>query len=331
MTEKILISTAALLAGFGLDMIFGDPTGFPHIVRLMGRLISMLERDLRKRFPPTSQGEKTGGVLLVFFVTAVCACLPFALLFFSYRLSVPLGFCAESFLCWQVLAAKSLKTESLKVYESLKKNDTEAARKHVSMIVGRDTAGLDRDGITRAAVETVAENASDGVTAPLLFTMLGGAALGCLYKAVNTMDSMVGYKNKKYRDFGRAAAKTDDFFNFIPSRICAVLMIAGAYFLKLDSKNAGRIWRRDRRKHASPNSAQTESVCAGALGIRLAGPASRSGEIHDKPYIGDGARDIRAEDIVNANRLMYAAAVLTLFAAILFRAVLLGVVFLAAV
>ena len=233
----------------------------------------------------------------------------------------------ESFLCWQLLAAKQLKVESMKVCNSLIKNDVACARKNLSMIVGRDTSALDSDGIARAAVETVAENASDGVTAHLLFIMLGGAALGCLYKAVNTMDSMVGYKTDKYIQFGRAAAKTDDVLNYIPSRLCALLMVVLAFFLRFDGKSAYRIWRRDKRRHSSPNSAQTEAACAGALGIRLAGPASYFDQAHDKPFIGDGARPARAEDIENANRLMYGASMLTLIIALLFR---LGVILIAA-
>jgi adenosylcobinamide-phosphate synthase len=232
----------------------------------------------------------------------------------------------ESLLCWQLLAAKSLKTESMKVYHSLCDDDIESARKNVSMIVGRDTVGLDEGGITRAAVETVAENASDGVVTPLLYIMLGGAALGCLYKAVNTMDSMVGYKSDKYLHFGRAAAKLDDALNYIPSRLCALLMIVAACLLRLDGKNAYHIWRRDKRKHASPNSAQTESVCAGALGIRLAGPASYFGKVHYKPYIGDDTRPISADDIARANKLMYAASILALIFAFLFRVTWLGVI-----
>jgi len=320
-------STVALVTGFVLDLLFGDPYGFPHIVRWMGSLIALLEKVLRRILPETASGELFGGVILVVAVTLVCAGIPFVALFVCYRFFPLLGYFVESFLCYQLLAAKSLKTESLKVYRGLCGNDIEKAGNDLSMIVGRDTMSLDTEGITRAAVETVAENASDGVAAPLFFIMLGGAALGCLYKAVNTMDSMVGYKNGKYLYFGRAAAKMDDFVNFIPSRLCALLMIGSAYLLRFDGKGAFRIWRRDRRKHTSPNSAQTEAVCAGALGIRLAGPASYSGVIHDKPYIGDDARIIQYQDIIDANRLMYAASILMLFLAVIFRAIYFGVMF----
>ena len=318
-------SLAALLTGFVLDMLFGDPYNFPHIVRWMGSLIAALEKLLRRKLPKTERGEKTGGVLLVCAVPLLCAGVPFAAVVLCYRFFPPLGFVLESFLCYQLLAAKSLKVESMKVYHSLRDGDAEGARKNLSVIVGRDTSVLDEEGITRAAVETVAENASDGVTAPLLYIMLGGTALGCLYKAVNTMDSMVGYKNARYLHFGRAAAKADDVLNYIPSRFCALLMVAAAYLLRFDGKSAYRIWRRDRRKHASPNSAQTEAVCAGALDIRLAGPISYFGKLRNKPYIGDDTRPVRANDIVDANRLMYAASVLALILVILFRVIWLGV------
>jgi adenosylcobinamide-phosphate synthase len=318
-------SAAALATGFALDAIFGDPYNFPHIVRLIGSLIAALEKFLRRTFPATERGEKAAGVLLVLAVGLICTAIPFVILFYCYRFRHPMGYVIESFLCWQLLAAKSLETESMKVFHSLKEGDMEGARRNVSMIVGRDTEVLNESGITRAAVETVAENTSDGVAAPLLYITLGGAALGCLYKAVNTMDSMVGYKNEQYLHFGRFAAKADDCLSYIPSRVCALLMIAAAYLLRFDGKNAFRIWRRDRRKHLSPNAAQTESVCAGALGVLLAGPISYFGQMRDKPTIGDDTRPIKPKDIEGANRLMVATSVLTLIISLLFRAVCLGV------
>jgi adenosylcobinamide-phosphate synthase len=318
-------TTAALPAGFILDAIFGDPYRFPHIVRFMGKLITSLEKLLRKLLPKTPRGEKLGGILLVCIVTLICTGIPLIVLYASYKHSPVLGFILESFLCYQLLAAKSLKTESMKVYYSLESGDIEEARKNISMIVGRDTAELDNAGITKAAIETVSENTSDGIVAPLMYMMLGGAVPGCLYKAVNTMDSMVGYKNDKYIHFGRAAAKTDDALNFIPSRICALLMVVAARLLKLDWKNAVRIRRRDGRKHASPNSAQTEAVCAGALGIELAGPASYHGTVIDKPYIGDRTRPVRNDDIKSANRLMYATSILALILVLSVRVIIWGV------
>ena len=207
----------------------------------------------------------------------------------------------------QALAAKGLVQESTNVYAELKKDDLPAARKAVSRIVGRDTEALTAEGVTRAAVETVAENASDGVIAPLLYMLLGGAPLALTYKAINTMDSMLGYKNEKYLYFGRAAAKLDDVANYIPSRLAALLWIMAAAFTRNDAKGAWRIWRRDRRNHASPNSAQTESACAGALGVQLAGPAYYFGEYYPKPTIGDPLRPIEPEDILRADRMMYVA------------------------
>ena len=223
-----------------------------------------------------------------------------------------LGVAVETVICYFMLAASSLKKSSMKVYSSLMRGDIEGARKDVSMIVGRDTQSLDDVGITKAAVETVAENTSDGVIAPLIYMTIGGAVFGCIYKAINTMDSMVGYKNDKYINFGKAAAKLDDAVNYIPSRISAGLMIFASKLLGLDSKNASYIHKRDAHKHASPNSAQTESVMAGALRIQLAGDAYYFGELYKKPFIGDSIKDVQYTDIMHANRLMYMTAVIAL-------------------
>jgi adenosylcobinamide-phosphate synthase len=233
-----------------------------------------------------------------------------AVLLFAYWAHPLAGFVLETLLCCQLVAVKDLKTESMAVHKRLAANDLAGARRAVSRIVGRDTEDLDSEGIIRAAVETVAENTSDGVASPLFYLTLGGAALGCLYKAVNTMDSMVGHKSERYLYFGRAAAVLDDILNFLPSRICALAMIAAAAPLRFDPSGALRIFRRDRRKHASPNSAQTEAACAGALGIRLAGPSRYGGEPEDKPYIGDDTRPVEADDIIRANRLLYGTAIL---------------------
>ena len=226
-------------------------------------------------------------------------------------------------MCWQILDVKSLRDESMAVCRKLEAGEIEGARYAVSMIVGRDTKPLSEAGITRAAVETVAENASDGVIAPLFYLAIGGPLLGWLYKAVNTMDSMVGYKNDRYLHFGRAAAKLDDLVNLIPSRLAALLLIVSAYLLRYDGKNAYRIWRRDRRNHKSPNSAQTESACAGALGLRLAGDAWYFGKLVPKPYIGDERHPIEPQDIRRVNRLMYGAAGIMGLLALVMRAVIL--------
>ena len=304
----MLMSLAACAAGLLLDLLFGDPVWLYHPVRLIGNWISWAERQLRKVCG--SHLMAAGGVLWV--MTALMAFLiPFALLALAGWLHPALRFLLETFWCFQILAARSLSSESRKVYEKLKESDLPGARRAVSMIVGRDTEKLTEEGVTKAAVETVAENTSDGVTAPLIYMMIGGAPLGFLYKAVNTMDSMLGYKNDRYLYFGRIPAKMDDIFNYIPARITGLLMTAAAFLTGLDGKNAWRIYRRDRRKHASPNAAQTESVCAGALGVQLAGDAVYFGKVYKKEFIGDALRRIEPEDILRTGRLMYAAELLT--------------------
>ncbi|PWL56884.1 adenosylcobinamide-phosphate synthase CbiB [Merdimmobilis hominis] len=315
----MLYHTAALAAGFLLDQILGDPRWMPHPVRAMGWCIQRGEALLRRAFPQTPGGERLAGAVLAlslpvgtFFLAAGAICLagwvhPLA------------GFLLEAFWCNQILAAKGLRQESGLVYDALKRGDLEGARKAVSMIVGRDTQHLDETGVTKAAVETVAENTSDGVVAPLLFAAIGGAPLGLAYKAVNTLDSMIGYKNDAYLHFGRFAARQDDLWNFLPARISGVAMVLAAYLLGFDGKNAARIFCRDRLCHKSPNSAHTEAACAGALDIQLAGDAYYFGVLHHKPTIGDPLRPVEAEDIPRAGRLMNAAAVLILTAVVLIR------------
>ena len=307
----------ALLGGFLIDLIAGDPRWLYHPVRIIGNGISFLEKRLRRIFPATCRGEHAAGMLLVILICAGSALVPLLLLYAGYRIHTLLGIALETFFCYQMLATKSLKEESMRVYQELKKGDLEKARYAVSMIVGRDTASLTAEGVTKAAVETVAENTSDGIIAPLFYMAVGGPVLMFLYKGINTMDSMVGYKNDKYLHFGRYAAKLDDAVNYIPARISAWLMIAGAYLLGMDGKNAKKIYLRDRYNHASPNSAQTEAVMAGALDIQLAGNAYYFGKLYEKPTIGDRIRDIEPEDIPRANRLLYASAALgaLLFAA----------------
>ena len=373
----------AFFAGFCLDMLFGDPYWLPHPIRLMGSLISSLERMLmgekesrkekknlheveeaadekpgrkeegreeqkteqtRKERQKTEQGteqtvkeeqkakqtikkeQKTGGqeerrskensekfkkgIILAVTVPVVSALVSALLLVVAYKLHPVCGVMIEAIMTYQILAAKCLKVESMKVYKSLKEEGLASARRAVSMIVGRDTQVLDETGVAKAAIETVAENTSDGVIAPMLYTALGGPVFGFVYKAINTMDSMVGYKNDRYLYFGRAAAKLDDAANYLPARISAFLMIGCAFIggKEFDGRRAFRIYKRDNRKHASPNSAQTEAVCAGALGIQLAGDASYFGKVVKKPYIGDPARAVEFEDIRRVNKLMYLTA-----------------------
>ena len=303
----------AFLLGFLLDLLLGDPYWLPHPVRLIGTGITKTEALLRpagkKR---TSRQELQGGRRLVVIVLLATTLLTALLLLGAYALHPCLGLLAETIMTYQILAVKCLKVESMKVYHCLKEQGLVAARGAVSMIVGRDTAQLDAEGVTKAAVETVAENTSDGIIAPMLYTAIGGPVLGFFYKAVNTMDSMIGYKNERYLYFGRGAAKLDDVMNYIPARISAYLMIAAAFCggKCYDGRRAYIIYKRDNRNHASPNSAQTESVCAGALGIQLAGDASYFGKLVHKPYIGDAVRRVEAEDIKRAGRLMYLTAFL---------------------
>ena len=265
---------------------------------------------------PVSEQEKknrrevlAGGILWILTVS-LSFLVPAVLLFAARKIHPAVRFLLETFWCYQIFAARCLVGESKKVYQKLKEDDLPGARKAVSMIVGRDTENLTAEGVTKAAVETVAENTSDGVTAPLLFLLIGGAPLGFLYKAVNTMDSMLGYKNEKYLYFGRIPAKMDDVFNYIPARLTAWFMIVAAFLTGMDGKNAWKIYLRDKRKHASPNSAQSEAVCAGALDVQLAGDAVYFGKVYKKDYIGNAIRKIEPEDILRAGKLMYMTTIL---------------------
>ena len=302
--------------GFVLDQLIGDPYAIPHPVVWIGRWISFLEKRLfgkkeehrEKTMAPGRQ--RLAGAALVLLVLLPSALIPAGLLLLFYRIHPAAGVLLEMWMTCQLLAAKSLRVESMKVYDALAGGDLAGGRKAVSMIVGRDTQSLDEAGVAKAAIETVAENASDGVIAPMLYACIGTPVLGWFYKAVNTMDSMVGYHNDRYEYFGTAAARLDDVCNYIPARISAFLMILAAFVLgrEYSGANAYRIFRRDRYNHKSPNSAQTESVCAGALGIRLAGDASYFGKVVRKPYIGDADREVEYEDIRRANTLMNTAA-----------------------
>ena len=302
----------ALTLGFGLDLLIGDPHGVIHPVVLIGKLISALEKLLRRLFPKTPKGERIAGGVLWLAVVSITAGLSWSLLKLGYWVSPWLGLALQTLMTAQILATKSLKTESMKVYTALKNGTLTCARQAVSMIVGRDVEHLDEAGVARAAVETVAENTSDGILAPLFYLAIGGPVLGFFYKAVNTMDSMLGYVEPPYRDFGYVSAKMDDVFNFLPARLSALLMLAAGTLLGMDGKNGWKIFRRDRFNHASPNSAQTESVCAGLMGLRLGGDAWYHGQLHKKKFIGDDLRPIQAEDIPAACRLLYGTAGLSL-------------------
>ncbi len=335
--------TIPLICGAALDLMLGEPKHIKHPVVIIGSLISALEKKLNTGTAPNK--KLRGGKITVLTVCTatvlVSILIPTAAFTVGYAAGAYMTragvipwiihgtlaelFCARllciaamSIMCWLMLAARSLKQESMKVYDAFERDDVEGARYSVSMIVGRDTSVLDRNGIIKAAVETVAENTSDGVTAPVFWMALLGIPGLYFYKAVNTMDSMIGYKNEKYIDFGRCAARLDDVLNYIPARVTALFMIAAAWLMPgYDGRGAWRVWRRDRRKHASPNSAQTESACAGALGLQLAGPAVYFGVTHEKPFIGDAKRDIEPSDIPAANKLMLATAFIMLAVAVM--------------
>lgn len=321
----MLESVSVVVLAFLLDCVLGDPRWMPHPVRAIGWLIERLERLARKNTPDDAEKELFWlGTTVAMTIVLVTLGVGFGVLWIADALGGRrLRFVVELILCWQCIAAKSLRAESIEVFRALIAADFERARQAVSMIVGRDTTLLSASQITCAAVETVAENTSDGVIAPFFFLMLGGAPLGLCYKAINTLDSMIGYKNERYLHFGQFAARMDDAANWIPARLSAFFMIIATFLLGLDGKGAFRIWRRDRRCHASPNSAQTESVCAGALGVRLAGDAYYGGKLHQKPTIGDALRSIQPGDIVSINRMMYTASILALFSFAAVRTIIL--------
>ena len=310
----MLFSLIALLIGFVADLFLGDPRSIPHPVILIGKLISFLDKNLRRIFPKSILGENLAGLVLWIIVCAVSFGIPWGILKLAGLISPWLRLILESVMCWRILAAKSLKTESMKVYDALKSGGVEEGRKAVSMIVGRDTESLDETGVIKATVETIAENSSDGVVAPMFFAVIGGAPLGMLYKAVNTMDSMLGYVEMPYKNIGLVPAKMDDVFNFIPARLSAFFMLGAGWLMRLDVRNGWQIFRRDRYKHASPNSAQTESCCAGLLQVRLAGDARYHGVLHKKEYIGDDLRPVVLDDIPLTCDLMYYMSVLALVA-----------------
>ena len=317
-----------------MDIVIGDPHSIPHPVRWIGDLISRLDRRLLGDGPDRepdpakrdARSEYRRGVILVVLVVLIVCLASLTAVALPYLINVKLGIAAEAVLTCYLLAMTSLRKESMKVFHELAKGDLEGARKAVSMIVGRDTDVLDETGVAKAAVETVAENFSDGVIAPMLYTAIGGPVLGWIYKSINTMDSMAGYRNDRYMNFGTAAARLDDIVNFIPARISAVLLILACMICGRDynTSRAYRIWRRDRYNHKSPNAAQTESACAGALGLQLAGDAQYFGRIVKKPYIGDPVRPVEPEDIIRADRLMLTASVL---GELIFLAVMLLIIY----
>ena len=329
MSNFFFSTCLAVLLGFIIDLLLGDPVirFFPHPVIVMGRAVSRLEKILRQKFKRTQRGELAAGRVLAAIISTGTLIITSSLCLAAYLIHPIAGLLLQTLWCWQCLAGKDLSKESKNVYNALQTGDVIPARNAVARIVGRDTQHLTADGIAKAAIETVAENFSDGVFAPLFYMLLGGAPLAMTYKSINTMDSMIGYKNERYLSFGRCAAKLDDAANYIPSRLAALFWITASGLTGYDMRGAWRIWQRDRSKHASPNSAQCESACAGALGIRLSGPASYFGVLNDKPYIGDDTRPVEPEDILHAGRIMKAAGVLALVAGQVLRLAVVSIIF----
>ena len=307
-----MMTLGAIVAGFILDLLFGDPHWLPHPICLIGNLIGFLEKNLRRLLAPGKTALLLGGALMVVIVLTLSYAVPYAVLMLAEQVSPWLKFTLETIMFYQIFATKCLRDESMKVYTALHNNDLADARVKLSWIVGRDTKELTAEEVTKGAVETVAENTADGIIAPMLYMFIGGAPLAFLYKGINTMDSMVGYKNDKFLYFGRCAAKLDDLANLIPARITGLVMILASYFLNLNAKGAWKIFWRDRYNHLSPNSAMTESVTAGALNIQLGGDHFYFGKLVHKDTIGDNIRQVVPEDIVAANNLLYMTAVISL-------------------
>lgn len=298
-----MVSIAAAVL---LDIFMGDPYWFPHPVRLIGLYIRGFEGFVR-RLVKSPVSLKIMGILLTISTVAVFYLIPYYLLKIAYAYNIYAFHILNIVLMYTCLAAKCLAGEGIKIYKQLEKGDLPAARKATSYIVGRDTDNLDDAQITRAVVETIAENSSDGVIAPLFYMLLGGAPLAMAYKAVNTLDSMVGYKNERYIDFGWASAKFDDLVNYIPARLTSILISLAALVMGMDFRGSLETIKRDGRNHSSPNSGYPEAAVAGAIGVQLGGTNNYFGKPVYKPTIGKASRSLGKTDIIRTIRLMYGA------------------------
>ena len=312
------ISPLALIALFLLDFIIGDPRWLPHPVTLMGLVISNFERSFN-RSKLSKLKRKIFGIILAMSLPLASFLLSAVIIGLSYKAEEGLGLIVTIFLGFTTIAARGLKDAAYRVRAALNKRDIPAARTALSHIVGRDTSSLDEPEMARAAIETVAENTSDGVIAPLLYLVIGGVPLAMAYKAINTLDSMIGYKNDRYKDFGWGSAKLDDLANFIPARLTAFLMIAAAFLLRLDWKGAWRILIRDCQNHPSPNAGWPEAATAGALGIRLGGINHYPGRTEERPFIGDDRNKLTSLHIKGVVKLMYLSAILMIAGSLVLR------------
>jgi len=302
-----------ILAAFVLDLFFGDPHFLPHPVIFIGKLVRRLELTLAGLLGHT----RGAGVLLLLGTLLVTALVAVGSLLLGRTIAPLLGFVVALWLAWTTLALRSLHKESRKVVRLVEKGQLVEARRALSMIVGRQTAQLDEQGVLKACIETVAENTSDGVIAPLFYLFVGGPVLALLYKAVNTLDSMVGYRDERYRELGWASAKFDDLVNWLPARLSALCMVLVAPLVGLNPVAAGRMVWRDARKHSSPNAGYPEAAAAGAIGVQLGGPATYFGETLDKATLGDAERPLQPADYRRMTRLMYASSLLVLVLGVL--------------
>ncbi|MCE0826724.1 adenosylcobinamide-phosphate synthase CbiB [Buttiauxella sp. A2-C2_NF] len=307
-----------------LDYWFGDPPHWPHPVRWIGNLITVTQRIIRQ-FCKSDRALKIGGGVLWLVVVGATWGVSWGVLYLANLLHPWLGWLVEVWMIYTVLAARCLSDAALDVYRALKHGTLAESREKLSWIVGRDTSQLERPQITRAVVETVAENSVDGVIAPLFFLLLGGAPLAMAYKAVNTLDSMVGYKTEKYRAIGYVSARLDDLANYFPARLSWLLLTIAAFCLRANPRQALRIGWRDRYQHSSPNCAWSEATVAGALGIRLGGPNTYFGERVEKPWMGDEQRGVAIDDITRTIQLMMLASLLALLLFAAMRALVLGI------
>ncbi len=315
-----------LIIAFILDLIFKDPKNIPHPIIFIGKLIKYGEISLRKIFRSGKISETIAGTILTLFVIFVSFIIPYIILSIFYSINMMLGIILEVFLCFQILSLGSLKDAAMKVYTELSTGTLDGAKKNLSHIVGRDTENMEEHGIIKATVESVAENTSDGIVAPIFYMLIGGASFGMLYKAVNTLDSMIGYNNKKYQYFGKVAARLDDILNIIPARITGFLYVLAALLSGCNYKKSYAILLRDRWNHLSPNSGYPESAMSGALGIQLGGPSSYFGEIVDKKYIGDNDKEPNMEDIPKACMLMTIVSVLALILMVLAKFAVIAII-----
>ncbi|ETI88654.1 cobalamin biosynthesis protein [Clostridium butyricum] len=294
-----------LTIGFILDLLIGDPNNPFHPVRGIGLLASKLETIFRKLL---KNSLKIAGLIVWIITIILTFAITYGIIFVCMKINKYLGVIVQGIIIYFCISAKGLVVEGYKVIKYLNEGNIEKSRKQLSYIVGRDTESLDSKGITRAVIETIAENMSDGVIAPILFAGIFGAAGSMAYKAVNTMDSMFGYKNDKYIEFGYFPAKLDDLFNYIPARVTGILIIISSFFLKRDYKNSLKIYKRDRYNHTSPNSAHPEAAMAGALDIQLGGANYYFGKIVEKPVIGDKIKEIEINDVKKTAEILYLSA-----------------------